>query len=42
MYYVYLIKNENNKLYVGCTNILHKRLKEHQEGKIFSKKILIL
>ena len=36
MYYVYLVKSENNKLYVGSTNNLRRRLKEHREGKVFS------
>ena len=31
MYYVYVMKNqENNELYVGYTNDLERRVKEHQ------------
>ena len=36
-YYVYIIKNNNsNKLYIGSTNNLRRRLEEHQKGKVFS------
>ena len=40
MYYVYLIKSKTNKLYIGSTNNLCKRLKEHQNGRVFSTKNL--
>lgn len=33
MYYVYLLKNEKNDLYIGCTNDLKRRLFEHNDGK---------
>ena len=33
MYYVYVIKNKDNKLYIGYTSNLVQRLKEHNEGK---------
>lgn len=33
MYYVYLIKNEKNGLYIGCTNDLKRRLFEHNNNK---------
>lgn len=34
MYYVYVIRSkQNGKLYVGSTNDLRRRLKEHNEGK---------
>lgn len=33
MYYVYIIKSQkNNSLYIGYTNDLRKRLREHNEG----------
>jgi len=34
MWYVYVLKSEkNNRLYVGITNDLKKRFKEHNSGK---------
>lgn len=33
MHYVYLLKNENNELYYGCTQDLKKRFFEHNNGK---------
>jgi len=37
MYYVYLLKNaEKNKIYIGYTNDLKKRLLLHNQGKVFS------
>jgi len=37
--YVYIIKNnDNNKLYIGSTNNLERRLEEHRKGKVFSTK----
>ena len=41
-YYVYLLRgNKTSWIYIGCTNDLEKRLKEHNEGKVYStKKIL--
>jgi putative endonuclease len=39
MYYVYLLKSEkNNRIYIGSTNNLKKRIKEHNKGKVFSTK----
>lgn len=39
MYYVYILKNINNKnLYLGCTNNLKKRLLEHNNAKVKSTK----
>ena len=29
MYYVYLIKNEKNEIYTGCTSDLRKRIAEY-------------
>jgi len=34
MYFVYILKNKrNSSLYIGFTNNLRRRLKEHAEGK---------
>lgn len=33
MYYVYLLKNEKQELYTGCTNDLKRRLEEHNASK---------
>jgi putative endonuclease len=34
MYYVYIIKDNNsNKIYIGYTSDLKKRIKEHSQGK---------
>ncbi|MFA5286973.1 MAG: GIY-YIG nuclease family protein [Candidatus Omnitrophota bacterium] len=38
-YYVYLLSSSKIAwIYIGCTNDLDNRLKEHNEGKIFSTK----
>lgn len=37
MYYVYVLKSEkDDKLYIGSTPDLKRRLKEHNEGKVRS------
>lgn len=37
MYYVYVLKSgKDNKLYIGSTSNLKKRLKEHNNGKVES------
>lgn len=37
--YVYILKsNINNKYYIGCTNNLSRRLKDHNSGNNFSTK----
>lgn len=37
MFYVYLLQSRKDmKFYVGSTNDLKKRFKEHTEGKVFS------
>jgi len=33
MFYVYLIQNEQKKFYIGSTNNLKRRFKEHNDGK---------
>ncbi|MFH1375207.1 MAG: GIY-YIG nuclease family protein [Patescibacteria group bacterium] len=39
MFYVYILKSQEGKYYVGQTNNLELRLKEHNEGKKgFTKK----
>jgi len=38
MFYVYVIKNENDKLYYGYTNNLKKRFFNHNNGDNFSTK----
>ena len=32
MYYVYFLKNSDNKLYVGCTHDIQSRILRHQSG----------
>lgn len=39
MYYLYILKSKkDNKLYIGSTNDLRRRLLEHNEGKVQSTK----
>lgn len=39
MFYVYIIKSKKDqKCYIGSTIDLRKRMKEHNEGKVFSTK----
>ncbi|MBI2589410.1 GIY-YIG nuclease family protein [Candidatus Berkelbacteria bacterium] len=33
MFFVYILECADNSFYVGCTNNLDKRLKEHNESK---------
>lgn len=33
IYYAYILQCADNTLYVGCTNDLEKRLKQHNEAK---------
>jgi putative endonuclease len=41
-YYVYLLySNKTNWIYIGCTNNLEKRLREHNEGKVYSTKKML-
>ena len=42
MYFVYLIKSvKNNSFYIGCTEDIKRRLKEHNQGKTKSIKYKI-
>ncbi|HEY4501272.1 MAG TPA: GIY-YIG nuclease family protein [Candidatus Paceibacterota bacterium] len=34
MHFVYILKCADNSLYVGCTNDLEKRLKQHNDSKL--------
>jgi len=36
MYYVYLLKSREGKLYFGSTNDLKRRLSEHVKNKVYS------
>ena len=39
MFYVYVIESiKNEELYIGCTNNLRRRFKEHNQGLNFSTK----
>jgi len=39
MYYLYILKSKkDDKLYIGSTNDLRRRLLEHNEGKVSSTK----
>ncbi|MCX6740674.1 MAG: GIY-YIG nuclease family protein [Candidatus Parcubacteria bacterium] len=38
MYYVYLLKDEANKLYAGYSGDLRRRLKEHLQNKVYTTK----
>lgn len=39
MFYVYILQSKKDgELYVGCTNDLKKRIKEHNSGLVFSTK----
>jgi putative endonuclease len=39
MFYVYVIKSDkDNKLYIGYTNDLKRRIDEHKKGRAFSTK----
>lgn len=40
MYYVYLIESKmTNERYIGSTNDLKNRIKEHNAGQVFSTKL---
>ena len=40
MFYLYVLKSQKDEeLYIGSTNDLKRRIKEHQSGKSFSTKL---
>jgi putative endonuclease len=38
MFYVYLLKDDNNKFYIGYSSNLKRRIKEHLQNKVFTSK----
>ncbi|MFH0926700.1 MAG: GIY-YIG nuclease family protein [bacterium] len=41
-YYVYLLKSNNTPwIYIGCTDDLERRLKEHANGQVYSTKKML-
>ena len=39
MYYVYILRSKkDNKLYIGYTGELNKRLREHKRGSVYNTK----
>ena len=36
MYYLYILRLDNNQVYIGFANDLRKRLEEHNKGKVFT------
>ncbi len=39
MHYVYVLCSRNNKwIYIGCTDDLKNRFKQHEKGEVFSTK----
>jgi putative endonuclease len=36
MYYIYILKLNNNKLYTGYSDNIKRRIKEHQSGKVIT------
>ena len=39
MFYVYILRSKkDSQLYIGSTNDLRRRFREHNEGKVFSTK----
>jgi predicted GIY-YIG superfamily endonuclease len=41
MHYVYILKCNNKRLYVGCTSDLKDRIKRHQSGYVNATKNLL-
>ncbi|MFH1781119.1 MAG: GIY-YIG nuclease family protein [Patescibacteria group bacterium] len=41
MYYVYLLRGENDKLYVGYTGNLKRRISEHNRHCVYSSRRLL-
>ena len=38
MFYVYLLKDKNNKIYIGYSSNLKRRITEHLRGTVYSSK----
>lgn len=38
MYYIYILKDKNKKLYIGYSSNLKQRIKEHLKNKVFTTK----
>jgi len=39
MFYIYILKSQkDHNLYIGSTNNIERRIKQHNEGKVFSTK----
>ncbi len=36
MFYIYILKLNNNKLYTGYSDNIKRRIKEHQSGKVLT------
>ena len=36
MFYVYILKDKNNKIYIGYSADLQRRISEHLSGKVYS------
>lgn len=42
MFYIYILQScKDGELYVGCTHDLRKRVKEHNDGLVFSTRLKI-
>lgn len=38
MYYTYILKDDNNKLYIGYSSNLKRRITEHLQNKVYTTK----
>lgn len=38
MFYIYILKDKDNKIYIGYSNNLRRRLLEHQRLKVYTSK----
>jgi len=36
MFYVYLLQDDDRKIYIGYSSDLKRRIKEHNQGKVFT------
>jgi len=41
MFYVYLLKDKNDSLYIGYTNNIKRRFQEHLDGEVATTKKMI-